>query len=36
MIYGEKEEATETSNPTKATLAANHIFRFANRISAFL
>jgi|GEM_PF-3450580 uncharacterized membrane protein len=36
MIYGEKEEAVETSSPTKATTAANRVFRFTNRISTFL
>ena len=36
MIYGEKEEATETSSSTKATTATNHLFKFTNRILAFL
>jgi len=35
MIYGEKGEATENSSSTKAAVAS-HLFRFTNRISAFL
>ncbi len=36
MIYGEKEEATETSSSTKAVTVTRHVLRFTGKISAFL
>jgi hypothetical protein len=36
MIYGEKEEATETSRSTKAITVTNNILKFTSKIPAFL
>ncbi len=36
MIYGEKEEATETSSSTKTITVMNNILKFTSKIPAFL
>jgi hypothetical protein len=36
MIYGEKEEATETSSSTKAITVTNTILKFTSKIQVFL
>jgi len=36
MIYGEKEESTETSSSTKAITVTNSILKFTSKIQVFL
>jgi hypothetical protein len=36
MIYGEKEEATESSSSTKAITVTNSIIKFKSKIQVFL
>jgi hypothetical protein len=36
MIYGEKEETTQSTSPTKVMTAVNNFLKITNKISTFL